>query len=225
MLLSPRAERPQLSDIVPTPSPLCPTADAGHPTRSQARPLDGHTGSSPRGAHRPHPVPASRTRPEWCVCARFDRLTPPARPSSDPMWSSPRRTCAIRPTSVLHSHAASFRPSRSAGYALCSGGQRVSKLKCVSLNMSQSWPRAPARRTEANAATTDVPGPECHHVLSRRGHAREPALAPQAGRRESTLVQGVAVTAAPRAHSQSLVVPHLGDRQPVSVVQATKLWL
>ena len=79
VLLSPRAERPPPSDTETTPSPLCPTAAAGHPTRSQARPLGGHTGSSPRGAHRPSPVPAARTRPEWCACARFDRLTPPSR--------------------------------------------------------------------------------------------------------------------------------------------------
>ena len=74
---------------------LCLMATAGHPTRSQARPLGGHTGSSPRGAHRPYPAPAARTRPEWCVCARCDRLTPPSRPSGDPVRSPPRRTLAI----------------------------------------------------------------------------------------------------------------------------------
>ncbi len=43
------------------------TASAGHPTRSQARPLGGHTGPNPRGAYRSFPVPAARTRPECWV--------------------------------------------------------------------------------------------------------------------------------------------------------------
>ena len=78
------------------PDPLCLAASASQPTRSQARPLGGLTGSSPRGAHRPHPVPATRTRPERGECARFDRLTPPSRPSGDPVWSPPRQTSVIK---------------------------------------------------------------------------------------------------------------------------------
>ena len=67
VLLSPRAERPPPSDTATFPGPLCLTASAGHPTRSQARPLSGHTGSSTRGTLGPCRVPAARTRPEWCV--------------------------------------------------------------------------------------------------------------------------------------------------------------
>ena len=61
---------------------LCLMATAGHPTRSQARPLGGHTGSSPRGAHRPppYPYPPHARAPEWRVCARFARLTLPPVP-------------------------------------------------------------------------------------------------------------------------------------------------
>ncbi len=92
VLLYSRAERPPPSVTETTPGPLCFTASAGHPTRSRARPLGGRISSGPSAARRPYPIPAARTRPEWRVCARFHRLTPPSRPSGDSLWSPPRRT-------------------------------------------------------------------------------------------------------------------------------------
>ena len=75
-----RPETPRLP-----PGPLRPTASAGHPTRSQARSLGRHTGSSTHGDHRPHPYPPHARAPRVvCMCARLDRLAPPSRPSGNP---------------------------------------------------------------------------------------------------------------------------------------------
>ena len=73
--------RPQ--DRTTTPGPLSPTASAGRPTRSQARPLGGHTGSSPRGAHRPHPYPPHARAPSG-VCVSVNSCDPPSCSSGDP---------------------------------------------------------------------------------------------------------------------------------------------
>ena len=114
VLLSPRVERSPPSDRATTPGPLCPTAGAGHPTRSQARPLGGHTGSSPRGAHRPHPYPyPPRARaPSGVYVHVLDSLVLPlpSVPRATPCGPRRAELEPYRSTPVLHPHVAAQSP-------------------------------------------------------------------------------------------------------------------
>ena len=115
VLPSPPVERPPTSGTAATPGPFYPTAGAGHPTRSQARSLGGHTGSSPRGAHRPSPVPGRTRAPRvLCVGARLHRLTLPPVPRATACGPRRAEHEPFRSISVSHPHAAPQRPHRSA---------------------------------------------------------------------------------------------------------------
>ena len=63
--------RPQ--DTATTPGPLCPTAGAGHPDPLASPPSGRAHRFEPAWGSPAASVPAARTRPDWCVCARFAR--------------------------------------------------------------------------------------------------------------------------------------------------------
>ena len=103
VMLSPRVEWPPPCDTETTPGPLCLTASAGHPTGSQARPLGGHTGLSPRGGLPADPrTRTRRTHAPRVAHVRSIRSFDPALPS----LGRPR----VVPAAPNFSHQGQHRP-------------------------------------------------------------------------------------------------------------------